>query len=225
MGKVLHASYSGYFPFCLTKGTPPSTGKGTDYPISLSLTKYMSWWWKVKTWKLTGSSACNETANSGNLVNNWTTTGLVQDNNWTSSIPSEENLVCQDIRVVKNISANGVGFNGFSIGTDDIGAFTNVWTITFEDHAYLDGTTIYPRMRVAGWYDTFSAGDSKVQEQLDPLSTFRIDEVTIPIYTNWFPNWTIYSDWSVTGSQSFDLNPDEYWSYGGTYNTQTGEPL
>ena len=216
MAKVLHASYSGYFPFCLTKGTPPQTGRGTDYPISLSLTKYMSWWWKVKTWKLTGSSACSETADSGNLVNNWTTTSLVQDDSYTSSIASEQNLVCQSVRIIKRASETqqeGVGFNGFSTGTDDTGAFTNLWIITFQDHAYLDGTTIYPRMSVSGWYDSLSAGDSKVQTQLDPLSTFRIDGVTIPTYINWFPNWTTYSDWSVTGSQSFDLNPDEYWEY------------
>lgn len=218
MGKVLHASDSGYFPFCLTEGTPPETGRGTLYPISLSLTKYMSWWWKVKTWTLTGSSACNETAtppDADPLVNNWTTTGLVQDNNWTSSITSEENLVCQDIRVIKRISeetAEGVGFDGLSVG-DIAGPFTNVWSITFEDHAYIDGSTIYPRMYVSGWYDTYNPGDSKVQAQLDPLSTFRIDGVLIPTYINWFPNWTQYSNWSIIGSQSFDLNPATYWPY------------
>jgi len=215
MAKLLHASGSGYFPFCLTKGTPPSTGKGTNYPISLSLTKYMSWWWKVKTWTLTGSSACNETAVSEGLSNNWSTTSLVQEDSYTSSIPSEENLVCQDIRVIEKKASNefeqaGIGFNGNSI---PLGSFTNLWSITFEDHAYIDGSTIYPRMRVAGWYDTLSAGDSKVQAQLDPLSSFRIDGVTIPTYINWFPAWTIYSDWSITGSQSFDLNPETYWPY------------
>jgi len=218
MAKVLHASGSGYFPFCLTKGTPPETGRGTFYPISLPLEQYMSWWWKVKTWTLTGSSACIETANPPDvdpLVNNWTTTGLVQDNSWTSSIPSEENLVCQSTRAIKRVleeTIEGIGFNGFSSGTFNQ-SFTNVWSITFEDHAYLDGSTIYPRMNVSGWYDTISAGDSKVQAQLDPLSTFRIDGITIPTYINWVPAWVIYDDWAITGSQSFDLDPETYWPY------------
>jgi hypothetical protein len=215
MAQVLHASKSGYFPFCIDEGTPSETGKGTLYPISLPLEQYMSWWWKVKTWTLTGNSACNERATPPEgdpLVNNWTTTGRVQDDNWTSSIPSEENLVCQDIRVIQNISEGGVGFNGFSAGTDP-GSFTNVWTITFGTHAYLDGSTIYPRMYVSGWYDTYSPGASKVQTQLDPVSTFRIDGILIPTYINWFPNWVDYSDWSVTGIQSFDLNPETYWPY------------
>jgi hypothetical protein len=208
MAKVLHASDSGYFPFCLTEGTPPETGRGTLYPISLSLTKYMSWWWKVKTWTLTGSSACNETATPPDedpLVNNWTTIDLNQDTEWTDGIPSEENLVCQGTRNILDI-----GFNGNS---NPFGNFTNSWSITFEDHAYIDGSTIYPRMYVSGWYDTYSSGDSKVQAQLDPLSTFRIDGVLIPTYINWFPSWTEYSNWSITGSQSFDLNPATYWPY------------
>lgn len=212
MGKVLHASGSGYFPFCLTKGVPPSTGLGTNYPISLSLTKYMSWWWKVKTWNLTGSSACIETADGGNLVNNWSTTSLVQEDSYTSSIPTEEKLVCEDTRLILNEAQGGIGFNGNSI---QLGSFTNTWSITFEDHAYINGSTIYPRMNVGGggWYDSLSPGDTKVQTQLDPLSTFRIDGVLIPTYIAWYPSWTSYSDWSITGSQSFDLNPDEYWEY------------
>lgn len=205
MGKVLHASGSGYFPFCLTKGTPPSTGKGTNYPISLSLTKYMSWWWKVRTWTLTGSSACNETADGGDLVNNWTTTSLNQDTDWTGGIPSEENLVCQGDRNILNI-----GFNGNS---SVVGNFTNNWFVYFYSNVYIDGSTVYPEMRVEGWYDSKYEGDEKVQAQLDPVSTFRIDGILIPTYIKWFPNWTEYDDWSVTGSQSFDLKPKTYWPY------------
>jgi hypothetical protein len=215
MGKVLHASGSGYFPFCLTKGTPPQTGLGTNYPISLPLTKYMSWWWKVKTWNLTGNSACNETADEGNLVNNWTTTSLVQDDTYTADISSEQNLVCYIIRVIKRASESdqeGVGFNGFSTGSFSQ-AFTNLWIITFENHGYISGSTIYPKMNVSGWYDSLSAGDTKVQQQLDPISSFRIDGVTIPCYIKWFPSWTGFGDWSITGSQSFDLNPETYWPY------------
>ena len=146
------------------------------------------------------------------MVNNWTTTGLVQDDVWTSSITSEANLVCQSTRVIASTTAGGIGFDGLSTGTL-AGPFTNVWYITFEDHAYIDGSTIYPRMSFTGWYDTYTAGDPKVQDQLDPLSTFRIDGVLIPTYINWFPSWVIYDDWAITGSQSFDLDPETYWPY------------
>ena len=173
----------------------------------------MSWWWRVKTWKLTGNSACIETATppSGDpLINNWSTTGLVQDENWTLSIPSEENLVCEGVRIIRKDEDSGIGFNGNSI---QLGSFTNDWAITFEDSAYINGTTIYPRMYVQGWFDTYSAGDVKVQAQLDPVSIFKIDGVTIPTYINWFPAWAGYSNWSISGSQSFELKPETYWPY------------
>ena len=208
MGTVLHASGSGYFPFCLTKGVPPLTGKGTDYPISLSLTKYMSWWWKVKTWELTGSSACNETATPPGgqpLINNWTTTSLNQDTDWTGVIPSEENLVCQVDRNILNIGFTGISNNEVN--------FTNNWFVYFYSNVYIDGSTVYPEMWVSGWYDSKIKGQTKVQAQLDPVSTFRIDGILIPTYINWFPNWAQYSNWSVTGSQSFDLKPKTYWLY------------
>jgi len=205
MGKVLHASGSGYFPFCLTKGTPPSTGKGTDYPISLPLTKYMSWWWKVKTWELTGSSACSETANDGDFNNTWTTTSLNQDTTWTGAIPTEENLVCQGDRIILDI-----GFNGNS---NKFGPFTNNWLVYFYEDAYINGTTVYPKMRVFGWYDSLLAGHPKVQAQLDPLSTFRIDDILIPTYIYWFPGEAGSDDWNITGSQSFDLKPKTFWEY------------
>jgi len=204
MGKVLHASKSGYFPFCLTNGTPPSTGRGTDYPISLPLEQYMSWWWQVKTWTLTGSSACNETATPPEaepLINNWTTTSLNQDTDWTGGISSEENLVCRGDRNILNI-----GFNASN-------SSTNNWFVYFYSNAYIDGSTVYPQMRVSGWYDSKDAGDEKVQAQLDPVSTFTIDGILIPTYIYWFPAWTQYDDWSVTGSQSFDLDPATYWPY------------
>jgi hypothetical protein len=68
-------------------------------------------------------------------------------------------------------------------------------------------------MNVFGWYDSLSSGHPKVQEQLDPISSFRIDGVTIPCYIKWFPDWVSFPDWSISGGQSFDLNPDEYWNY------------
>jgi len=206
MGKVLHASGSGYFPFCLTRGVPPETGRGTDYPISLSLTKYMSWWWKVKTWTLTGNSSYVETAESGALINISTTIGLIQDEYYTSNIPSEENLVCQTLRTIV------VGYNGDSQGTIPR-QFSNAWTINFFNHAYINGSTIYPMIVVDGWYSTIIPGAPKVQVQLDPYSTFRIDGVLIPTYIRWYPAWVESPDWAVSGSQSFDLDPATYWPY------------
>jgi hypothetical protein len=206
MAKVLHASASGYFPFCLTKGIPPSTGIDTDYPISLSLTKYMSWWWKVKTWNVTGSSSGNESWADGGY-NNWTTTSLVQDTYWTSSISSEENLVCQtDYRFLQ------FGFTAFASRSDGDITFTNTSEIYFLSEGYIDGTTIYPRIFINGWYNTTQSLYPNVAAALDPASTLTIDGVIIPCHIYWNPNEHANS-WSWTGSQNFIINPSEYWPY------------
>lgn len=223
MGKVLHASYSGYFPFCINKGKPPlGTGLGTAHPVGIPLKKYMSWWWKIKKWKLTGQSTAQERAGGGDLYNNWTTVSLNQDTVWLLGVAKEEDLVClrTGVRTIR------VGFNGFaSTDAGDFG-FTNTWDIFFDTtRYYLDGNTIYPHIYVAGWFSSLIPGDPKVITQVDPYTNFYIDGVRIPVYTSWFPFYTLYSDWSWSGSQEFNLDPEEYWSYGKTWNTATGNPL
>jgi len=54
MGRVLHASYSGYFPFCLSEGDPNSVGAGTAYPLGMSLENAMTLYWRIKSYRLTG---------------------------------------------------------------------------------------------------------------------------------------------------------------------------
>jgi hypothetical protein len=47
MGKVLHASRSGYFPFCIKERTTENVGAGTRYPIGLSLEDAMRAYWII----------------------------------------------------------------------------------------------------------------------------------------------------------------------------------
>jgi len=197
MGEFAHI---GYFPFCLTKGTPPETGKGTDYPISLPLTQYMSWWWKVKTWELTGSSTGRERwSNDG--YNNWTTTGLVQDIYWTGNVSTQKQLVCLNLRFISH------GFNGIS---DPQGPFTNTSFIQFFPEGYINGTTVYPKMILSGWYSTIP-GHPKVQAALDPVSTLSIDGINIPCHIFWIPGQRNDPEWGWSGRQKFELTPKTYW--------------
>lgn len=47
MGRVLHASKSGYFPFCIKERTTENIGPGTRYPIGLSLEDAMRAYWII----------------------------------------------------------------------------------------------------------------------------------------------------------------------------------
>ncbi len=64
---LLHASFSGYFPFCVPEQSP--TG---EYPVGLSLTDAMALYWKAKTFRVVESWAV-------------TTPGEPQDTNTSGS--------------------------------------------------------------------------------------------------------------------------------------------
>ena len=56
MGKVLHASYSGYFPFCIGRdgnfGPDEGETEGGVYPVGMSLEDAMKIYWRVRTWEI-----------------------------------------------------------------------------------------------------------------------------------------------------------------------------
>jgi hypothetical protein len=49
----VHASYSGYFPFCITEGGV--VGDNTEHPIGMSLEDAMALFWKPRTFRITES--------------------------------------------------------------------------------------------------------------------------------------------------------------------------
>jgi hypothetical protein len=51
----LHASKSGYFPFCLEEAIEGDYGVGTIRPFEMSLEDAMALYWKYKSFKITGS--------------------------------------------------------------------------------------------------------------------------------------------------------------------------
>jgi hypothetical protein len=88
MGKVLHASKSGYFPFCLKNTTPyedwPEWSPETFIGVPLKIAMY--WYWIVKTWIVSVPEipyARNATSIYGNYLS-------------SSAVPitKEEDIVC-----------------------------------------------------------------------------------------------------------------------------------
>ena len=64
MGQVLHASYSGYFPFCIGKdgnfGPDEGLNGGGVYPVGMNLSDAMEAFWQVSAWQLTiGATTVN----------------------------------------------------------------------------------------------------------------------------------------------------------------------
>jgi hypothetical protein len=67
----LHASKSGYFPFCLEEVTEGQYGPGTGNPFEMSLEDAMTLYWKYRSVKITGSISGNFTATVGPDFKTW----------------------------------------------------------------------------------------------------------------------------------------------------------
>ena len=102
MGQVLHASYSGWFPFCVTESDGSNVGEGTQYPISMSLVSAMHLYWKSRAWQV-------------NITQDTTTADFsFQRRGQSDPQPNptkEEDLVCY----------SGIGGDFFPDGFDQIG--------------------------------------------------------------------------------------------------------
>ena len=204
MGKVLHASYSGYFPFCIGTADQSKIGKYKPYPISMSLDDIMKAFWRVKTWRVKGL-----------LLDSIATPQYLDRDGDFIEITKEEELVC------------AVGF-GFVITKDDEDGYPDraefyLWKVNETSTVIKKNNSFYPRILFGFEYFTLSGSNEIASSELDwNTSPSTEDAGTIK-----FMNYEI-SGFKITGNTSYvggSITPEEYWSYGGTYNTSTGQRL
>ena len=205
MGKVLHASASGYFPFCIVSGSKLNP---SEYPFQTNLQNAMALFWKVKTWRVQG----------------YITDTIVQPfyvkNDTSIFTPSDETqLVCAvgiTINTFEEVSgefeATSIGFFNYDVSGNGVG---------------FDGNSYVPKFVFQGTYTTatFSRqGRSDTNPGSDSGNLTISGFATIPLYRQpdlspEDPQAPFYENGSWT------ITPEEYWSYGGTYDTSTGLPL
>jgi len=192
MGKVLHASYSGYFPFCLNEYDldPPFSAYA---PISLEAA--MRIWWRIKRFKFYG----NYIANIG---------GELQEQQWEftaiRNATSEQEIVCYKFPPWK--IENQTNTDELQINMGEV--------LFFRDNEEIKYTLIFG----FGFFVT----NPSVQEQginyASPWETDSGGEYD-------FEGLTLYNTQLAGGATILGHEILEYWSYGGTWNTVTGEPL
>jgi hypothetical protein len=92
----LHASKSGYFPFCLEEATEGQYGPGTGRPFEMSLEDAMTLYWKYRTVKVTGSISGNffQVDDDGTYTWVWTVAGT--ENLVDGGQIKMSDLVCND---------------------------------------------------------------------------------------------------------------------------------
>ena len=200
MGKVLHASGSGYFPFCIQE----SSSDACVFPLETIMKIY----WRVKKFRLTG-------AGTGTLPPPSPLAGTEVFFTFDPvEIPqmyanSEENLVCaSEFYFDQEGNFGGIGLNEGTISKKELNLFSLDFSVSFGFDSL---SFIYGFNAFGGLGLTTNSPHSLI-----------IFGVSMPIFitVDGFGDEN-----NMGGSMQLTLTPIEYWSYGGTYNTSTGEPL
>lgn len=203
MGKVLHASYSGYFPFCIGTADSSKIGQYKPYPISMSLEDIMKAFWRVKTWRVKGI-----------LLNN-----IAVPTYYKNAVPiqitEEKDLVCAD-------AFNFVIFKEDEEGYPDrcefwLERFSENYTVIKQNDSY------YPRLLFGFLYYKPGFDNEIVSSELDWNTQPSIEAAGTIKFLNYdIPGFKVFGNNSYANGS---ITPEEYWSYGGTYDTATGNPL
>lgn len=234
MGKVLHASGSGYFPRCVV--TAPGLPSDNNYIIG-SITEVMNVFWRVRKWQLSISGTL-QTEGGGDI---WNFNGANNELFNISIVEKEEDLVCFNSSNKFNTifrSTNGV-WGTFTYNQDG-----DTFTVPLQS-----GVNIGPAVLYVGLgypiapYDTFEANSIVKNDDVwklpfawglqsfsilsdpfggdwIPIGTYTIDALGVSAIPR-----TLYGPAYTSGSATAIVSAKEYWSYGGTYNPQTGQLL
>ena len=198
MPKVLHASHSGYFPACLTE----------DPDLADNFLKTaMAMYWKVRTLSITIFAYGNTTPIT-----------------FTSTAPDESWLVCNNIG--QQGPNNKAGFlqllpNGTILPWQDglIDFFLDGFYVDSYSKPTFYGVNPRFRVRISTGefsYAEYSSGGFEEYEQFVGYYDF-------PFYGG-APLYELLEDEKASPASGL-ITVDEYWSYDGTFDTKTGEPL
>jgi hypothetical protein len=221
MGKVLHASASGYFPFCITDGEPPLT---SDFYLELTLEQIMAIFWRVKTWEGKTSGSYIYTPYPGAPEDELVTFSPNSFETMSTNyyVENEENLVCgitnpPNAPNAPNLERDIVVVFSRTDGSDPGPYPTKLsWGLNFQP-LYRNNSLYYLESQINA---VGIAGNVVVNYNNYKVGTYKIAFLEYNITGN------IYQFYESTGgSVSLEIRAKEYWSYGGTYNTETGKPL
>jgi len=204
MGKVLSAQGSGYFPKCIEESA--------DSKFAVwSLEEAMQTYWRVRAWDFNADIVVR--------VYDYPEEGENTDVPFTASVTNIRSYAEEESTLVCNI-------NGFE--RSDGGKYGDIFflPVGFDDQFYKKVDDLYYSGLVGNISDYSIATEFSfsVDNNTYPSAQFPISILgsTLDITVNYFGNQEYISEViSCTAS----LVPSEWWSYGGTYATSTGDPL
>jgi hypothetical protein len=191
MGKVLHASKSGYFTSCIQNGD--------GY---WSLERAMEIYWRVKKWEL-----------------NMSTTYLID-------FPENPEIITLSTGA-NRLLTNGSGQEEDLVCSSAFYADTGFAEITFGDAAKSGSLYSAGFIFFADFSANFGLGDFALYVNTGGDGT---DVRSYSVYGSTpiefsYTITDLYAEFFVLQDATFSLEPKEWWSYGGTYDTSTGARL
>ena len=199
MGKVLSAQGSGYFPFCIESG-------GTTDGLKGSLEQMMTIYWRVKKWKIamSGVGLLDE-------IYQIFFNGIAHELTRITPQQTEESIVCSSnfFFRAEGVPISVEGITAEIIELEFSGAKKSGDIYALGMRAVVDGAG-YDGLKT-------NSGEGSV------VGTWSMEFFGGPITGD------LYSfqggSWEGSSGIVMTISASEYWSYGGTYNTTTGEPL
>lgn len=208
MGKIL---FPDYFPNCIKIGIrdQPDPFNPLSGFTNMTLDQAMGLLWRVKTWECLVSGTYESSYESLTFLG-----GSYQEMASFDPTNREEDLVCGILNryriYTEELFTPLYGDNppfiigvtcDFVIGSNDISRDGDVYFPTLSINAVAISSIAYPP------YFSNSAG------------TYNIS------FLNYVITRDLYFSTYYSGSVTINIRAKEYWSYGGTYDTTTGEPL
>jgi hypothetical protein len=206
MGKILYASGSGYFPSCIEEvSSIQSNFKST-------LRNMMSVYWRVSQWKAKVSGTAISRFDEpiiffGTEYNLNRTVGPSTEEELIFCEPQPLSFITEGFPIV---SVDGVVFNGNIFLSLDLRISVQKEAGDSYSIASGIGAAVFP-------------GSLVIVDPIDPsydlvIGSCRINMavgfITTPLFAS--------SDYYKSGNVQLTFTAREYYSYGGTYNTQTG---
>jgi hypothetical protein len=196
MAKVLHASYSGYFPACIQ--TAPEDKSNL---VGGTLEQIMELYWRVKAWRLDSVSGSVNFDYGEGGVDTFTYTASEQTLGSVNAI-SETNLVCNPRPL---ISATANYLFSYSGGSDNrsLQVRLNTFPSSSGGNFYKENEIYYMEF----YFDMIYVGNQSTPYQVGSVT---INGLSVPLYASIDgPPPT-----NITGNISASISPIAYWTYG-----------
>jgi len=207
MGKVLSAQGTGYYPSCIKSGSAPDS----QFNLDLTIEQGMALYWRTRKWSFVASGSWI----SNNYAIQQNVSGSGEFRNVDPIVTSEEQLLCLG------------DYGYFASFTTDQDSLDIEWAFAIDlpnlfrpAVSYKSDTNFYPYFRLnSGFIQSHNSREDQ------KIGTLKLN------FNGYIISKNLYTDTAeppydgTSGNVLIDITCSEYWSYGGTWNTSTGEPL